>query len=109
MIKLIEEWKIIISTIISISTATIIGFTAYTNILQSIDANKKGIESTQIMILKTQVRDIEKGVCPISDKEWDDYIEKYTSLFDLLKRHGKLHNDAPWTPVERVKKGGDEC
>jgi hypothetical protein len=109
MIKLIEEWKIIISTIISISTATIIGFSAYTNILKSIDDNRKTIENTQIMILKTQVRTMEKYPCPISDKEWDDYIEKYTALFELLKLHGKLHKDAPWEPVERIKEKGTQC
>ena len=108
MEKIIEQWKLIIFVFASISTTTITLWSGYQSILESIENNKKSIEMTQIMLLKTQVRTMERNPCYVSDSEWDEYIEKYTILFELLKSNGKISKDTPWSPIERVKEG-TEC
>lgn len=113
---LLDSWKLVITTIISIVTATIVGYNAYLGIISNINDNKTKIEHTQadieitqIMILKTLVRKAETNPCTVSDVEWDDYIENYTTLFDLLKKHNKIHKDAPWSPVQRIMKDDEIC
>lgn len=99
-----------------IVSSTIAGYTWYTTILDSIGENTSQIEKTQgkievtqMMILKNIVRESEKNPCPVSDSEWDDYTKNYTLLFNLQIKHGEIHKNAQWKPIERITEGSDIC
>ena len=77
-------------------------YIGYTDIHKLIHKNLTQIEKTQIMILKTKVREHEHNKCKVSDVEWDEYIENYSSLYELKKRHKHISKDTPWKPVLRV-------
>lgn len=72
--KFISESKIIIATLITISTFSISTYKVYTNILDDIKYNATQLELTQMMILKPLVRIAEDNKNKVSDAEWDEYI-----------------------------------
>jgi len=92
-----------------IITSSITGYTWYSNVLDSISKNTTQIEITQMMILKDIVRKAENNPCIVSDAEWDDYTENYTTLLDLEIKYGKKGKTAPWQPIARVTKRNSLC
>ncbi len=90
-------------------TSSITGYTWYTNVLSSIAENTTQIEITQMMIMKDVVRNAERNPCIVSDAEWDDYTENYTTLLNLEIKYGKKGKNAPWSPIERVTVRNDQC
>ena len=109
-IKKTSEWIAgIYGSIAIIISTSIGGYTAYNSIINSIDENTKQIEVTQIMILKDIVRKAENNPCVVSDSEWDNYITNYSTLYSLKIKYKKIAKNAPWEPIERLKKDGKEC
>ena len=97
--------KNIIGTILG--AITLIGIilgahTGYNKILTNIGDNKVQIEKTQMMILKSKVREYETKKCKVSNAEWDEYIEDYSALYELKKIHKKISASTPWKPSERI-------
>lgn len=75
----------------------------YTNILTNIETNRRIVETTQITMLKSIVREFERAhVCNISNAEWDEYMLNYSTLFDLKVRYKILSERANWKPTERI-------
>lgn len=101
----IAIWGILTILVTSAST----GYTWYSNVLSSIEANTTQIEITQMMIMKDIVRKSERNPCIVSDAEWDDYTENYTTLHNLEIKYGKKGTTAPWAPIERVMVRNDQC
>jgi hypothetical protein len=94
---------------VGIIGAIITAYITYQNFITAIEHNQSEIEVTQMMILKPMVREAENNPCPVSDAEWEEYEMNYNTLYDLRIKHGELHKNAPWKPIERVIKGGTEC
>ncbi len=78
------------------------GYIGYTDIHKLISTNLNQIEKTQIMLLKTKVRAYERNKLTVSDLEWDEYIENYSLLYELKKKHKHISNKTPWKPIERI-------
>lgn len=80
------------STIITI-------YAGYMNIQNSILANTKKVEITQVLMLKSIVREVEKSKC-LSPLEYDEYILNYSTLFDLKIKHKLISVKANWMPIK---------
>jgi hypothetical protein len=92
-----------------IITLTITSYIGYETIKNSIAENSKSIEITQMMILKDIVRRQEHNPCIVSDAQRDEYIENYTTLFTLKIKYKKLHKNAKWSPIEKLKEDTPLC
>lgn len=105
-----SEWIAgIYGSIAIIVSVSIGGYTAYNSILNSIEHNTKSIEVTQMMILKSIVSKAENNPCKVSDSEWNDYIENYSTLYDLKIKYKKISEKTPWSPIERLKEDSSKC
>lgn len=108
--KKTSDWLISIYGILSIViTLSIGGYISYISIIESINNNTKQIETTQMLILKSVIKDAEKNPCPMSDAAWDDYLTNFTTLYELKIKYHKLPKNAPWQPIERITKRSDKC
>lgn len=99
----------LILSIVSLITLIVGAHKGYVAIQTSIGDNKALIERTQMMILKTKVTKYEVIKCPVSQAEWDEYIENYSTLYDLKIKHKKISAKTPWKPAERIMVKGVEC
>lgn len=115
-LSMIEKFNKMSNTVVAtyglvalLATSSITGYTWYTNVLSSIAENTIQIEITQMMIMKDIVRKSERNPCIVSDAEWDDYTENYTTLHNLEIKYGKKGTNAPWQPIERVMVRNDQC
>ncbi len=79
---------IIVGLVSGVFTAYLNLMDKYDDILENIKTNTVVVETTQITMLKSIVREFEeKHDCIISDAEWDEYMLNYSKLFDLKVRH----------------------
>lgn len=92
-----------------IVSSTLYAFIGYTSILNSIENNTEKIEITQMRLLKDVVRKAEHNPCIVSDDEWDNYIENYSTLFTLKKKYKKISAEAEWKPMDRLITETEEC
>ena len=115
-IGLFEKFNNLTNTVIAgygivslIVTVTLSVYLAYQNIKEDIAKNTEQIEITQMMILRDIVRRSEHNPCKVSDTEWEEYIENYSTLYNLKIKYHKLSKNARWEPVARLKEDLPEC
>lgn len=95
----LKEIYLILALLFSLAAG---GYKGYTNILDNIEKNTVAVETTQITMLKSIVRDFEKNhICVISQQEWDEYLMNYSTLLDLKIKHKMLSSKVEWSPIER--------
>lgn len=92
----------IISAGVAFITFIISTYVGYNDVLIRIDDNMGQIEKTQMMFLKKEVRGYERKKCSVSDAEWDEYIENYSSLYELKKKYKYISTSTPWKPIIRI-------
>jgi hypothetical protein len=97
LVNFIKDFKIIISTIVAISSLTITLYTGYTSVITE-------IRDTQIMVLTPLVKTFERSNEVVSDIEYAEYVKNYTKLRQLKIQKGLIPEQAPWSPIEqRIK------
>lgn len=98
-LKKLKEIYLILALLFSIAVG---GYNGYHDILDNIEKNTIAVETTQITMLKSIVREFERShICVISQQEWDEYLMNYSTLLDLKIKHKMLSSKVKWTPVER--------
>jgi hypothetical protein len=115
-LETLKEFKLAVTTIAMIVSFIISGITLYADIHKSIDNNtliieekNKQIELTQISILKSQIRELERYPCKTSRDEWGDYNMLFSQYHKLMKKHNPLLEDLNIKPMERLTEDSCKC
>jgi hypothetical protein len=112
--KNISNIKTIIGFIITISSLSVGGYMAYIDILSGIENNKiqleektanllKELEYTEILVLKTIVKNYENLDRNMTDIEYEDYVLNLTKLYLLKKKYNMIPPGYEWKPVAQYK------
>lgn len=112
----IKEFKLAATTLTMIISFIISGYSVYADIHYEIDNNKliieernKQIELTQLSILKSQIRELERYPCKTSRDEWGDYNMLFSQYYRLKKKHNPLLVDLNISPMERLTEDSCKC
>ena len=108
-IEKIKEFKLLVTVISMIIAFTIAGYTTYTDIYDTMNANQKQIELTQKSILKSQIKMLETNPCKTSRTEWADYNMLFSQYQMLVKKHNPLLDSMSIKPMERLNTDSCKC
>ena len=116
LLEIIKEFRLLMTSIVAATIFIISGYTTYTKIYTTIEQNNKQVELTQISILNSLIRTLEKNPCKTSRDEWGEYNMLHSQYYKLMKKHNPLLDDMDFRPMERLTedsckcyKGGDDC
>ncbi len=104
-----SEWKLLITSISSLTFFIITVYTAYLDIYKEINNKTNQIELTQMSILKNQIKYLERYPCKVSRDEWAEYNMLFTQYYKLLKKHNPLLTEMDIKPIERLDKDSCRC
>ncbi len=105
----IKEFKLMVTSISAAVIFVISGYATYTDIYTKMNEDNKQVELTQISMLKSIIRTLEKNPCKTSRDDWAEYNMLFSQYHKLMKKHNPLLGDMEIKPMERLQKDSCKC